>query len=491
MTDPRAFIQTMIALASASFGLVAALAWNEAIKALLAKLGLGEDLTGLFTYAILATALAVVVLVPARQGCGENRRRGGFPARSRGLIRHIRFSVGASPVLCMRRGDESMDTSGSRRQVVLGALAALAAPGAARAQGPVAADPLRQLLGQALPAELKALLPAQAFQAAEFVSALMTLEAEAKAARLPQSKLSPGEAPLSADLDRLYELALPRLVALIDRAERVNPGLADKGGALLAKLHATQHVVPAWLSGLNLPDTGSQPLRIDPGSDDAIALPEAGLPTLQLPMPDISAPAAATPTVIKRSLRFADLADEYAAMFKAADLRPQHSQSANWHLTMMRQSKPRYQAAGQRTGVPWFVIAAIHGLEASFNFRAHFHNGDFPLTSRTRQVPAGRPTAWLPPSDWESSTADALRLLGFAGASDWSLPRTLYRLEAFNGFGYRRIGRASPYLWSFSTLYERGKFVADGRFDATARSQQCGTAIMLKLLADAGEISFG
>jgi hypothetical protein len=62
MTDPRAFLQTMIALASASLGLVAALAWNEAIKAALAKLGLGDDLTGLFTYAILATVIAVLVL---------------------------------------------------------------------------------------------------------------------------------------------------------------------------------------------------------------------------------------------------------------------------------------------------------------------------------------------------------------------------------------------------------------------------------------------
>ena len=59
----RAFIQTMIALASASFGLIAALAWNEAIKALLAKLNLGDSLTGLFTYAILATVIAVLVLV--------------------------------------------------------------------------------------------------------------------------------------------------------------------------------------------------------------------------------------------------------------------------------------------------------------------------------------------------------------------------------------------------------------------------------------------
>jgi hypothetical protein len=59
----RAFIQTMIALASASLGLVAALAWNEAIKATLALFGLGDNLAGLYTYAILATVIAVLVLV--------------------------------------------------------------------------------------------------------------------------------------------------------------------------------------------------------------------------------------------------------------------------------------------------------------------------------------------------------------------------------------------------------------------------------------------
>jgi len=61
--NPRVFIQTMIALASASLGLVAALAWNEAITATLELLGLGESLAGLYTYAIFATVMAIVVLV--------------------------------------------------------------------------------------------------------------------------------------------------------------------------------------------------------------------------------------------------------------------------------------------------------------------------------------------------------------------------------------------------------------------------------------------
>ena len=64
MNRTRVLLQTMITLASASLGLVAALAWNEAIKALIRKV-LGEDdsLAGLFTYAILATLVAVVVLL--------------------------------------------------------------------------------------------------------------------------------------------------------------------------------------------------------------------------------------------------------------------------------------------------------------------------------------------------------------------------------------------------------------------------------------------
>jgi len=64
MNKTRVLLQTMITLASASLGLVAALAWNETIKALIKKL-LGEDdsLVALFTYAIIATLIAVVVLL--------------------------------------------------------------------------------------------------------------------------------------------------------------------------------------------------------------------------------------------------------------------------------------------------------------------------------------------------------------------------------------------------------------------------------------------
>lgn len=60
----RMVLQTMITLASASLGLVAALAWNEAIKATIHKyFGAGESLAALYTYALLATLIAVIVLI--------------------------------------------------------------------------------------------------------------------------------------------------------------------------------------------------------------------------------------------------------------------------------------------------------------------------------------------------------------------------------------------------------------------------------------------
>ena len=54
----------MITLAAAALGLVCALAWNDAIKSAMKSI-LGEDdsLAGLFTYAILATIVAVLVLI--------------------------------------------------------------------------------------------------------------------------------------------------------------------------------------------------------------------------------------------------------------------------------------------------------------------------------------------------------------------------------------------------------------------------------------------
>ena len=59
-----AYLETMISLASAAFGVVAALAWNSAITALVNKVfGSGGALITLFLYAIVVTIIAVIVMV--------------------------------------------------------------------------------------------------------------------------------------------------------------------------------------------------------------------------------------------------------------------------------------------------------------------------------------------------------------------------------------------------------------------------------------------
>jgi hypothetical protein len=54
-------METIAALLTAAFGLIAALAWNEAIKTLIAQyFAAGDALMGLFIYAIIVTVIAVI-----------------------------------------------------------------------------------------------------------------------------------------------------------------------------------------------------------------------------------------------------------------------------------------------------------------------------------------------------------------------------------------------------------------------------------------------
>ena len=374
------------------------------------------------------------------------------------------------------------------------------------------------LLGLPVPKEILDIIPRKPMSYLRLADGVLRLEREAERKQIPDSILSrnTGQRITSVD-DALYQLVLPRLVALIDRTETIDIALADKAGALLSEIHQTQHEFPEALrlapSGFEqLSFAGAEPSFILPPPPaastipvDAIPLPdvsielpetpvdvppEPAVPEVKLPDPAVVAkpPEDEPDKALSKAKDFASLSDEYGRLYRKLSVRAERSESIDWHLAMIRKSKERYQSVGEQTGVPWYFIAVTHGLEASFNFRAHLHNGDFPLSSRTRQVPAGRPTKWLPPSDWESSAKDALRLLGFTGQKDWSLTRTLYRLEAYNGFGYRGYGVPTPYLWSFSNHYDRGKYVADGKFSFSARSQQCGAAVMLKMLADAGDL---
>jgi lysozyme family protein len=188
------------------------------------------------------------------------------------------------------------------------------------------------------------------------------------------------------------------------------------------------------------------------------------------------------------------LRGEYRRLFDTCTLDPSNVAKVDQHVEMLRRYRPRYEKVGVDLDVPWHFIGIIHALEAGFNFRTHLHNGD-PLTARTVQEPKNRPAVWAPPTDWEASAEDALRIKKFDGQSDWSIERTLYRWELYNGFGYRNKRAAdgspvyTPYLWSFTDQYRKGKYVRDGVWDPQYVSQQCGAGAMLKRLIEAGDVA--
>ena len=180
---------------------------------------------------------------------------------------------------------------------------------------------------------------------------------------------------------------------------------------------------------------------------------------------------------------------DYEAKYSSCTTRPEFKEETERVITQITKARSRYEKVGTATHVPWQVIAVIHNLECSGDFGCHLHNGDT-LRHRTVNVPAGRPAKGKPPFTWEESAVDALTFDGFSAWSDWTVTGTLYKIEGYNGFGYSRRGLPSPYLWSGSPHYVRGKFVADGRFDPRAISSQLGAAVVLRELEQRGVATF-
>jgi lysozyme family protein len=273
---------------------------------------------------------------------------------------------------------------------------------------------------------------------------LQKLEEDARRVGIPPPT-GPRVAPLDPQDQEAYSELMLRLVDLIDRSSgvgRSGADVADAAAELLALVHRKE--------------------RGDPPDDEL---------TKRAP-PDFDASR-----------------DAYRQLFQTCTIRPERAEKVDAHVALLTKYRSRYEKVADTLGIPWHFIGIIHALEASFNFNGHLHNGDYPLARRTVHVPANRPPAWNPPTDWESSADDALRMKGFDKQQDWGLERTLYRWEGYNGFGYHWRDAKSPYLWSFSNHYVKGKYVRDGQWDPDYVSQQCGAAVMLKALISAGVVS--
>lgn len=197
------------------------------------------------------------------------------------------------------------------------------------------------------------------------------------------------------------------------------------------------------------------------------------------------------------SLRHVETPEEFARpsdprgfqekRWHAASIRPEWESRVDAAVDRYQRTKDRYRKIEnirKSPSVPARVIFVLHGRESTWNFGKHLHEGS-PLSARTRWIPKGRPRSGTPPFTFEESAEDALYKLKDMENWDWSnLESMLQNIETYNGLGYQRYHKdvPSPYLWSGTTIYSRGKYVADGRFSRIAIDKQLGCAAILKRL---------
>jgi len=184
---------------------------------------------------------------------------------------------------------------------------------------------------------------------------------------------------------------------------------------------------------------------------------------------------------------YAALKDKYETLWTTMVIKSSWRSAAYRAAKAIYANKDKYEDISKLTNVPWYFIGLLHKLECDLDFTKHLHNGDS-LARKTRRVPAGRPLKGNGPFSFNESAVDALTMKGFDKVTDWSYPHIAFMCEKYNGWGYYYKGKNSPYLWSGSNHYLKGKFVADHKYDPAAVSQQVGTMVILKALMDiAGE----
>lgn len=179
----------------------------------------------------------------------------------------------------------------------------------------------------------------------------------------------------------------------------------------------------------------------------------------------------------------------YRHLWLVAAVKPERQGDAARQATRILAHRAEYEEiSAQTNGVPWWMIGALHVRESDEDFKQHLHCGDT-LYARTVHEPRGRPKAEPKsghlPYTFEESAIDALTMQPHALHTvhpSWSVERVLYECEKYNGWGYLKRGN-SPYLWSWTSEYDHGKFVADGKYSDAAVDKQPGVVAIFKALA--------
>lgn len=177
-------------------------------------------------------------------------------------------------------------------------------------------------------------------------------------------------------------------------------------------------------------------------------------------------------------MRYGTKWPEYSKQINAMKINPSRVAEFKKLAQFAVDHKDQYKSIETITGVPWWMVAALHRRESDADFKTYLGNGE-PLNRKTRLVPKNR-------GPWKSfvdGAVDALRVDGLSAVYDWRLEKVLYYCELFNGAGYDVRGLPSPYVWGGTNQQKPGKFVADGKFSSSTWDGQPGCAPIIWSIA--------
>jgi lysozyme family protein len=162
------------------------------------------------------------------------------------------------------------------------------------------------------------------------------------------------------------------------------------------------------------------------------------------------------------------------------------SKKFSWDIknfkNIYEKNKSIYEEISTKNGIPSELIAALHYRESGCNFNTYLHNGD----------PLGKPTMHVPAEIYFDNFTDAavdalskkksLRDKYSLSSDSNDMAAMMAFAESYNGLGYYKKEKISPYVFSGTNVYEKGKYIADGQYDPNAIDAQPGVYLLINAL---------
>lgn len=175
--------------------------------------------------------------------------------------------------------------------------------------------------------------------------------------------------------------------------------------------------------------------------------------------------------------------DYYKKLYDTIQILPAKLEQVKLEADRIYKGYQSYKAVEAQCGVTWVFPAAIHELECDCNFQRQILNGE-KWDRKTTIVPVGVG----PFRSWSESAVYALQKrrandptwTPLDEVSDWTIGICGREWEKWNGGGYFRRGKHSPYLWAGSNHgVGVGYYMSDGKYSEKAESKQIGTMVLL------------